>query len=212
MVNKNVFDEHAQTYDAWFESHPAHYQAELEALRQLVPSSGRGIEIGVGTGRFAKPLGISTGIEPSAAMAAIAQANGMNIIAGVAENLPLTALTFDYVLFVTTICFLDSLEISFKESFRILKPGGFLIIGFIEKQSELGQQYQRHKKASRFYKHAHFHTAAEIIQILRSTGFIDFDFTQTLFPGNNETQSHAVKKGFDEGAFVVVRAMKPIDS
>ena len=68
MAKIKVFDKNAEAYDAWFEEHEAYYQLELEAIRQLMPKIGKGVEIGVGTGRFAKPLGIEMGIEPSSAM------------------------------------------------------------------------------------------------------------------------------------------------
>ncbi|MBW2217209.1 MAG: methyltransferase domain-containing protein [Deltaproteobacteria bacterium] len=50
---------------------------------------------------------------------------------GIAEKLPIRSETFDYALFVTTICFLDSLDQAFSEAFRILKPKGIVVIGFI---------------------------------------------------------------------------------
>jgi hypothetical protein len=43
-------------YDDWFERHRAAYLSELLAIRALLPWEGRGLEIGVGTGRFAGPL------------------------------------------------------------------------------------------------------------------------------------------------------------
>jgi len=51
-------------YDRWYERHPAAYAAELAALRALRPSFRRGLEVGVGTGRFAAPLGVAFGVRP----------------------------------------------------------------------------------------------------------------------------------------------------
>jgi hypothetical protein len=53
-----------------------------------LPKSGTGVEIGVGTGRFAEPLGIRVVIEPSKAMRRMAQKRGIEVIDGVAESLP----------------------------------------------------------------------------------------------------------------------------
>ena len=47
-----------QRYEAWFDKREAAYISELLALRPFVPWVGRGIETGVGSGRFAVPLGI----------------------------------------------------------------------------------------------------------------------------------------------------------
>ena len=203
MTNTRAFDENAMAYDDWFENHQSFYESELEAIRSLIPVTGKGIEIGVGTGRFAQPLGIKTGIEPSSAMRALARERDINAIEGVAE-------TFDFVLFVSTLCFLDSLNQAFHEAFRILKPEGAVVIGFIEKESTLGRIYQQRKAGSRFYREASFRTAGEIRRELEATGFTNFSFVQTLFPGEHETGAvQAVKQGYGEGAFVVVRAFKP---
>ncbi len=213
MTKTRAFDENAKAYDDWFEEHKSYYESELQAIRSLVPVKGEGFEIGVGTGRFAGPLGIKVGVEPSSAMRAIAREKGINTIDGVAEKLPIEAETFDYVLFVTTICFLDSLEKAFGEVFRILKPGGFIVIGFIDKDSFLGRKYQQRKQQSRFYKEATFHTVSEIIKILESKEFTDFKFVQTLFSEESKTKTvQPVKEGYGDGAFVVVRAEKKSDT
>ena len=52
MPRIEPFEAHAARYDAWFERHQAAYVSELLALRSFVPLSGRGLEIGVGSGRF----------------------------------------------------------------------------------------------------------------------------------------------------------------
>jgi SAM-dependent methyltransferase len=210
MANTRAFDENAKAYDDWFEDHKSFYESELEAIRSNIPTTGKGIEIGVGTGRFAEPLGIKVGIEPSPTMRAIARERGINAIDGVAEKLPIESETFDYVLFVTTICFLDSLNQAFSEAFRILKPKGIVVIGFIEKESTLGRIYQQRKAERRFYREANFHTVGEIIRVLETTGLTDFSFVQTLFSEEGETGAvQPLKEGYGDGAFVVVRAKKP---
>ncbi len=61
MSLNSPFDQNAEHYDAWFEKHPFAYQSEVEAIRLLLPDPGKGLEIGVGSGLFAAPLGIQTG-------------------------------------------------------------------------------------------------------------------------------------------------------
>ena len=209
MVKIKAFDKNAKAYDAWFEEHEGYYQLELEAVRQLMPKAGRGVEIGVGTGHFAKPLGIEIGVEPSSAMRKIAIENGIRALDGVAESLPLESKAFDYALFVTTICFLDSLEKSFSEVNRILKTGGYIVIGFIKKESDLARKYESRKGTSKFYKDATFHEVEEVVAALKANGFVDFQFVQTLLTEADEPQVlPAVKPGYEEGAFIVVRAKK----
>ena len=67
MDGVEVFEKFAERYDSWFDRNPYAYKSELKAISALIPK-GKGIEIGVGTGRFAKPLGIKFGIEPSRKM------------------------------------------------------------------------------------------------------------------------------------------------
>lgn len=55
--------------------------------------SGNGLEVGIGTGRFAIPLGITTGIEPSAAMAAIAAKSGISSFLQSQSNYHLKTIT-----------------------------------------------------------------------------------------------------------------------
>ena len=68
--NIQIFEESAQEYDAWFERQRPVYASELLALKRFIAPAGLGLEIGVGTGRFAVPLGLQVGVEPAAAMAA----------------------------------------------------------------------------------------------------------------------------------------------
>ena len=86
MPRTQPFDEHSDAYDDWFDRNDLAYKSELEAIRALLPDYTRAVEVGVGTGRFAVPLGIDFGIEPSRAMAQLARSRGVRVAEGVAET------------------------------------------------------------------------------------------------------------------------------
>ena len=171
--------------------------------------SNNGIEVGLGSGRFSAPFGIKLGVDPSKELGKIAKKRGIKVIEGVAESLPFADSQFDFVLMVTTICFLDDIEKAFNEAYRVLKSDGSLIIGFIDVESPLGKFYEEHKTKSKFYKYAKFYTVKEVILHMKNAHLKDFNFRQTLFPPLNELKHiEPVKEGYGEGSFVVVRGFK----
>lgn len=208
MPRIEPFEKFPQEYEAWFEKHSALYDAEIEAVRKLLPHFKKGIEIGVGSGRFAVPFGITTGVEPSAKMAEIARTKGIDVIEGVAEDLPLGDETFDFALMVTTICFVDDPLLSLQNIYRILKPDSCVIIGFVDRGSALGQQYEKNRLKSRFYREARFFNTDEVTGLLKKAGFSEIVCAQTLFGDTLEHMETTVKKGSGEGAFVALRARK----
>lgn len=201
------FEKYTSQYEDWFDNNKYAYESELQAVRELLPENQNGLEIGVGSGRFAAPLSIKFGVEPSGKMAKIAQKRGINVIGGVAEALPFADSVFDFVLMVTTICFVDDIKIAFKEVDRVLKAGSSLVIGFIDRDSPIGKLYERHKMENVFYRVATFYTVDELIVHLKNTGFYDFEFSQTIFHSLSELISiEPAKAGYGEGSFVVIRA------
>ena len=208
MPRIEPFENFPKEYEAWFEKHSDLYDAEIEAVRKLLPPFKNGIEIGVGSGRFAVPFGITAGVEPSAKMAEIARSKGIDVIKGVAEDLPLGNETFDFALMVTTICFVDDPLLSLQNIYRILKPEGCVIIGFVDRDSALGRQYEKNRLKSRFYREARFFNTDEVTGLLKKAGFSEIVCAQTLFGKTLEHMDTAVKMGSGEGAFVVLRARK----
>ena len=206
MTKVTVFDVQPNDYDAWFDRHPDLYLAELEAVRSFIPVSGSGVEIGVGTGRFAAPLGIPIGVEPAPRIAELARQRGIEVLEGVAEALPFADDNFDFAIMVTVICFLEDVALAFREACRVLKSNGTLVIGFIDRESELGQHYSQNKEESLFYRDATFYSVSELVVLLTKAGFSDFAYRQTLFPG--EKTNLTVKEGYGRGGFVVIRAHK----
>jgi ubiquinone/menaquinone biosynthesis C-methylase UbiE len=201
-----VFEQHAQQYDEWFDGHESVYQAEVAALRKFVPITGMSIEVGVGTGRFAVPLGVEFGLDPSRTMLQVARRRGLRVCQAVGEQMPFRDRQFDLVLLVTVICFVDDVPTLFRELRRVLKTDGQLIIGFINRNSELGRMYERRKEASMFYRDARFYSVAEVGDWVEEAGFGSLRFCETLFGGPTEFSARGleVREGYSDGAFVVL--------
>ncbi|MCF7888644.1 MAG: class I SAM-dependent methyltransferase [Victivallales bacterium] len=168
-------------YDKWFDTNHNIYQSELNALNELLPTYKNGLEIGVGTGRFASQFGIKSGVEPSEKMAIISTKKGIDVYIAAAENLPFHNFSFDFVLVVTVLCFLDDALKAFSEIHRVLQKDGTLITSIIDRKSKSGSLYEKEKVNNKFFKHATFYSTSEVIQLLEKTGFKVLKINQTVF-------------------------------
>jgi ubiquinone/menaquinone biosynthesis C-methylase UbiE len=201
------FETHHERYEAWFLKNETAYISELLALRPFVPWEARGLEIGVGSGRFAAPLGVQVGLDPSPAMLAHAAARGIEVVEGVAEKMPFPDNSFDYAIVVTTLCFVDSPTAMLTEARRVLKSRGRLVIGFIDRDSEFGREYVAHQAESVFYREATFYSASDVEKLLRESGFVIRDWAQTLTHARpDRPEIEPLRPGRGQGAFVVVAA------
>lgn len=209
MPRIEPFERYPFKYDQWFIRNKYAYISELLAIKKQLPKSKNGVEIGVGSGRFAAPLGIRLGVEPSSKMRMLSKKRMIDLIDSIAENLPFRSSIFDFALMVTTICFIDDIERTFKEIFKILKPEGIFIIGFIDRNSAIGKLYEQHKESNVFYNIADFYSVEKVISFLSKTKFKNFNFSQTIFhPLLAINKIEQVKKGYGKGSFVVIKAKK----
>lgn len=209
MARTAPFEAHTGRYEAWFERNPHAYAAEVRAVRRLLPD-GDVAEVGVGTGRFAASLGISRGVEPSAAMADRARARGITVERGVAEDLPWSNASLDGVLLVTTVCFVDDLGQALTEALRVLRPRGAVVIGMVDRASPLGAQVAARQARSPFYAVADLLTASAVLDVMARVGFTELVAVQTLLepPGAVGPDARPVD-GHGEGGFVVLRGQRP---
>ena len=204
-----VFETLAQEYDDWFVRNESAYRSELAAVKAFLPPSGHGLEIGVGTGRFAAPLGIKVGVEPAKAMAEIARKRGIKVYEAYAEKLPFEDESFDFVLMVTVLCFLADPCQALREATRVLKPEGRLIIGMIDRDSPLGRVYEANKGKSKFYRQAKFHPVGQVLKWLEDLGYADLKTCQTIFQDPATIKApQPVNAGHGEGVFVVIAGEK----
>jgi SAM-dependent methyltransferase len=171
ISSTRVFDESASDYDRWFDDHKEVYAAQVRLLQDEVPLIGCGLELGIGPGRFAVPLGIRYGIDPSLKLIEMAKTRGIEVVRGEGEHLPYRSETFDYVLMMTVICYLEKPLEVLQETFRILINGGDLILGFIEKDGEIALQSRLEKNKGRFFRFARFLTAGEVSRFMDDAGF-----------------------------------------
>jgi ubiquinone/menaquinone biosynthesis C-methylase UbiE len=141
-------------------------------------------------------------------MLSLAKGRGVEVLDATAENLPFPDSSFDYALVVTTICFVDSPREMLTEARRVLKPDGRLVIGFIDRESALGQHYLAHQAESVFYREATFYSADEVEELLEEHGFVIASWAQTLARPLPEIRDiEPVRPGRGECAFVVVTAV-----
>jgi len=210
MARTQPFEAHTARYEHWFSRHDLAYRSELRALAPLVGRPARALEVGVGTGRFAQPLGIGVGLDPSPQMLEVARRRGIAVVRGVAEALPFGDVAFDLVLVVTTICFVDDAGHMLREVRRVLVPGGAVVIGFIDRTSRLGRHYETHRQENVFYRDATFYSADEVAHLLEDNGFRAHTWTQTLRrPLGEPTEVEVPGPGTGQGAFVAVRGITP---
>jgi len=203
MAKVEPFEKYYSRYENWFEKNKFVYLSEIECIKKLVPKKGIGMEVGIGTGKFAIPFGIKIGVEPSKKMAEISGGKNIIVVKGTGEKLPFFDRTFDYVLMVTTVCFLDNIKKSFREVYRVLKNKGKFIIGFVDKNSSLGKFYEKGKKENVFYKFATFYSTDEIVKYMKKEKFENLKIYQTIFKPINEIKEiEQVKKGYRKGGFV----------
>jgi ubiquinone/menaquinone biosynthesis C-methylase UbiE len=165
-----AFESVAATYEDWFRSPLGAFvdTAECQALTALLPDPPVGaiIEIGAGTGHMARLLTdyaqVVTAIEPAAAM----RAEGIQRTAdrpihwqeARAEHLPYPEACFDGAVFFTTLEFVDRPDQALQEALRVVRPGGWVMAGFLPALSPWAALY-RHRGdrgvmpwvAARFY-------------------------------------------------------------
>ena len=201
----SIFDKYYKRYDAWYDKNQFAYLSELEAIRKALPKKGKGLEIGIGTGRFAAPLGIRFGIDPSKNMVKLACQRGIDARVGNGECLPFREDSFDYIAIIITLCFVKNPQKVLEEARRVSKDKGRIIVGIIDKDSFLGEFYRRKKTI--FYKYAHFFSVKELVDLLETVDFEGPSYYQTLFKYPHKLDSiEKTQKGFGSGGFVVVNA------
>ena len=162
---KGYFSENIIRYDQWYDKHQKEYRDQVKFLKPFIPR-GKGIEIGVGTGRFASALNIGYGVDYVGVMVEKARERGINAILADASNLPFPDKYFDYAFSMVTICFLDEPAPVLLESKRVAKR---VISVILDRDCQYLQNIIKNRQG--FYKYATFYTEKELVDLYRKLGF-----------------------------------------
>jgi ubiquinone/menaquinone biosynthesis C-methylase UbiE len=207
-----VFDRYADEYDLWYTKHPGVFESEVAAIKSL-KLEGFGLELGVGSGMFAAALGLDLGIDPSLNMLRIAKGKGVPVVQAVSEQLPFRDKSFDHVLLINTLCFLEKPDVTMNEVWRVLKDKGSLILCEVPRDSSWGKLIEeKGRKGHRFYSHAKLYAIKEIRCSLEDAGFRVVDVKGTISFNPRELEMVEEPESNTEGnSFVCLQAIKKFD-
>lgn len=179
--NPFTSQEIAAAYDGWFETPLGAAVDRLQRAliyRLAEPRPGeRALDVGSGTGHYALELarmGLQvTGLDSSEAMLAVARSKSSRVIwqRGEADALPFEDGRFDLVLCVTAWEFMPQRERALAEMYRVVVPGGRLVIGVLNAKSAWGRHYIRQAQQQETpFRYAHFFQAEEFVAALSTYG------------------------------------------
>jgi len=175
----------AAQYDPWYADRLGATMDRLQkqlVLRMAAPCPGEcALDVGTGTGNYACTLarrGLQViGVDPSAAMLGIARRKAEPVTwqLGAAENLPYRDASFPLVISVTALEFVRDVGQALAEMYRVLKPGGRLVVGTLNARGPWGEFYGRLAldPASPFH-HARLLTAEAFTQELGRLGTVSW--------------------------------------
>jgi len=207
-----AFSLYAEKYDKWFDDPNGRkiFESEVNAVRLLMKNlEPPFLEIGTGSGRFATALGIHYGVEPSDALLRIAVRRGVRVERAFGENLPFSNGFFGAVFVLFTLCFIKEPRKMIAEAKRVLKKGGVLIVGIINRGSRWGEIYQTKKAEGHpIYKHARFYRSEEVTALIEEAGLKVEAFSSTLCQPPSEMPPEEVAHGrlIEDAGFVCIRA------
>lgn len=178
MFRKDI----AVNYDQWYQNAPGIFidRIETEAAFQLYsPQPGAIIlDAGCGTGNFSIKLAqaecVVTGIDISADMLALARNKADQLGFAIDfQEMDMNSITypdhyFEVVFSMAAWEFISDPGQTFAELWRVLKPGGTLLIGTINRNSPWGRLYMEQAKSpDSIFKHAHFKTLDDMKDLNR---------------------------------------------
>lgn len=173
-----AFEISAKTYEQWYLTPMGAYalNAELKALRKLLPKKGLGAEIGSGTGIFAANLVSETRgivcIEPSAEMIKQSKTRNLPTVLGIAEEPPARTHCLDFAYLVTVLEFLANPVAALLSVKSLLKPEAPIIVLGINRESQWGEAYlEASRRKDSVFIYSKIYTVDEGRATLESAGY-----------------------------------------
>ena len=157
-------------YDAWYDTPRGRWVGDTEyalAARLLAPQAGDSLlDVGCGTGWFTRRAAaddlVATGLDPNPDWLDYARAHSspaLSWVEGDARALPFADASFDHVLSIAALCFVDDERQAVAESVRVARRR--FAIGWLNRTSLLYRQKGR-GGGSGAYRGARWHPAGEV--------------------------------------------------
>jgi hydroxymethylpyrimidine/phosphomethylpyrimidine kinase len=218
------FQKSALDFEEWFKKNKNVFDSELKALEEMVTDPEHCLSVGVGNGMFAEKLGIRYGVEPAEGMVALARKRGIEVKQGYSEDLPYPDEAFNQVLLGTVLSYVNDKDKTIKESYRVLKPGGEIIVSILPAEGSYAILYSLSYLKGRFdpeiapeypyplefIRDAEWISTGRLIKLLEENGFGNLRFVQTLtrHPKYTTRDVEEPQTGYEKGDFLVVKGVK----
>lgn len=189
--------EQVEAYDRWYATSLGQWVDRLEkqAVFELLPPLNglRILEAGCGTGSFSLAIAAQgarvVGMDRSAAMLARARtkarerSQGIDWIQGDLVQLPFPASSYAGVVAILSLDFIASREAALLELARVLRPGGFLVIGVLNRFSLWTiKRLMRSWFRPSLWNEVNFLGAQDLIGLLQQTGaFHQFQWRRAVY-------------------------------
>ena len=204
-------------YEAWYETARGSWIAGREfglMMQMLAPPAGSTLlDVGCGTGHFSRRFAAAglrvTGLDPDPAMLEHARSlGGVDYLRGTATALPLPDGAYDFVIAVTSLCFIAETPDALREMWRVARRA--VLLGLLNRRSLLYRQ--KHDRGG--YRGARWDTPAEARRWARQLEPAPrVTIRSAIFLPGGGAFAHAAEcvlpGALPWGAFLAVRLRKP---
>lgn len=221
MLTKRIvdtFNNFVEHYEKWYEEPLGRYvvQTETLALLHLLPKKGLGIEVGCGTGVFAKEIMKRTDVEnvicldPAFCMLRRAQKKGLDCVNAIITPSPIRENSIDFAFMITVLEFLVDPLRDLLSIRNLLKEERPFVLMFINKESIWGRLYQElATKGEPILSLAKFYSLEDVLSLLKNAGYMVTELIGILdFPPDKvpDVEPYIIEKNVRECGAIFVKA------
>jgi len=190
-------------YEAWYATPRGHWIGQAEytlAVRGLAAQPDDSLlDVGCGTGWFTRRAAadhlVATGLDPNSAWLDYARAHSspaLNWVRGDARRLPFADASFDHVLSIAALCFIEDERQAVAECVRVARRR--FAIGWLNRSSLLYWQKGRHG-GSGAYRGARWHTAREVREMFTGLPVKNLTLRSAIFLPSGSGFSVRLERG-----------------
>ena len=194
-------------YDAWYVTPRGRWIGETEyalASRLLAPQAGDSLlDVGCGTGWFTRRAAaddlVATGLDSNPAWLDYARAHSspaLNWVKGDARDLPFADASFDHVLSIAALCFVDDERQAVAEIVRVARRR--FAIGWLNRSSLLYREKGK-EGGSGAYQGARWHTVREVRTLFSGLPVRNLIVRSAIFLPSGTSWARLLEQGVPAG-------------